>query len=114
LGAVDSTFLCWDLRVLLILHPGPQLQALNNLGYTVLFASDMPAAMQLYHLFANLVKMIIVDPPQGTLCFEQEACVRSTNNPAGIPAWKIFSYLWWTHVDNPLGPKWTLSPENVS
>ncbi len=32
----------------------------------------------------------------------------------GIPLWKLFSFAFWPGSDNPLGLKWTLSPENYS
>ncbi|KAJ7485670.1 hypothetical protein FB451DRAFT_1083152 [Mycena latifolia] len=87
-------------------------QALQNMGYTVMFAISLESSVQLYHMFANLVKVIITNPDQAHACFKQTTCVRSAENPAGIPAWKIFSFHWWESSENELGAKWTLSPEN--
>ncbi|KAJ7485671.1 hypothetical protein FB451DRAFT_62866 [Mycena latifolia] len=87
-------------------------RALKNMGYTVLFTLDMDSSFQLYHIFANLVKMVIANPEDATRCFNQTTCIRSAENPAGIPAWKIFSFLWWPYSVNPLGAKWTLHPED--
>ncbi|KAJ7693592.1 hypothetical protein B0H17DRAFT_1059112 [Mycena rosella] len=88
------------------------LQALHNMGYTVLLTFNMHSATQLYHIFANLVKMVIVNPEQADGCLREASCVRSEKNPAGIPAWKLFSFCWWPGPANPLGANWTLSPED--
>ncbi|KAJ6615656.1 hypothetical protein B0H10DRAFT_2040487, partial [Mycena sp. CBHHK59/15] len=40
------------------------------------------------------------------------ACLRTEGNPSGIPAWKIFTMNFWSSADNPMGPQWTLSPED--
>ncbi|KAJ7485666.1 hypothetical protein FB451DRAFT_1554521 [Mycena latifolia] len=66
----------------------------------------------LYHIFANLVKMVIANPDQVRGCFNSVTCLRSTENPAGIPAWKIFSFVWWAAAKNPMERKWTLNPED--
>ncbi|KAJ6477194.1 hypothetical protein C8R47DRAFT_1141030 [Mycena vitilis] len=87
------------------------LQALKNMGYTVLFAHNMETLVPHYHIFANLVKMVIVSPEQADECFASTTCARSATNPAGIPVWKIFSQYFWRGPANPLGGKWTLSPE---
>lgn len=44
-------------------------------------------------------------------CFKDLKCILSSPNPSGIPAWKIFSFLFWADPGNPLGGPWTLSPE---
>ncbi|KAF7356321.1 hypothetical protein MVEN_00964400 [Mycena venus] len=86
-------------------------QALRNMGYTVLFAANMEGAVHLYHIFGNLVKIVIASVDQASKCFRSTTCVRSAANPPGIPAWKIFSQHFWQNPANPLGAKWTLSPE---
>ncbi|KAF9017855.1 hypothetical protein BDZ89DRAFT_1021850 [Hymenopellis radicata] len=87
-------------------------RALKNMGYTVLFALDMIAATQFYHIFDNLVKMIITGDDQSFQCLREPTCAISEENPTGIPAWKMFSLSYWTEPSNPLGAKWTLSPED--
>ncbi|KAJ7129190.1 hypothetical protein C8R44DRAFT_732200 [Mycena epipterygia] len=86
--------------------------ALNNMGYSVLFSPDMERALQLYHIFHDLVKSVISFPSQVNDCWDNAECVRTSENPSGIPAWKLFSFYFWHEVQNPLGAKWTLSPED--
>ncbi|KAJ7771080.1 hypothetical protein DFH07DRAFT_241000 [Mycena maculata] len=88
------------------------LRALSNLGYSVLFAPTMDRAVQLYHIFHELVRVVIAHPEQATECWWNGSCRRTKDNPSGIPAWKIFSFSFWQQPDNPLGEKWTLSPED--
>lgn len=48
-------------------------------------------------------------------CFQDTiGCVKSGHHPHGIPAWKMFSFYFWTGAVHPLGPRWTLSPENYT
>ncbi|KAJ6464642.1 hypothetical protein C8R47DRAFT_69246 [Mycena vitilis] len=86
-------------------------QALKNMGYTVLFAREMDAVVTFYHIFGNLVKMVIASDDRAEHCWNEASCVRSAVNPAGIPVWKIFSPFFWRGPQNPLGAKWTLNPE---
>ncbi|KAJ7432305.1 hypothetical protein B0H11DRAFT_1940785 [Mycena galericulata] len=87
-------------------------RALSNMGYSVLFAPNLDRAVQLYHIFHVLVKMVIMDAGQTDACwFGHDGCRRTNDNPAGIPVWKIFTFFFWMDVENPLGEKWTLSPE---
>lgn len=82
------------------------------MGYTFLYANSNDRIVQLYHMIGDMVKAILVEGPESRSCFEDdEHCRLSWKNPEGIPAWKIFSFSFWTHPDNPLGRKWTLSPE---
>src|ERR1700691_1012978 len=85
------------------------------MGYTFLYTHNMDRTIQLYHMMPDLVKAIILDGDDASKCFEDEDdCIRSAQNPDGIPAWKMFSFSFWTGPDNPLGRNWTLSPELVS
>ncbi|KAF8211118.1 hypothetical protein K438DRAFT_1808840 [Mycena galopus ATCC 62051] len=90
----------------------PTIKALNNMGYSVLYAHTMDAAVQLHHLYENLIAMVIANADQIKWCFQQESCGRSAVNPAGIPVWKFFSFHFWADSGHPLGSKWTLSPED--
>jgi len=66
-------------------------------------------------MIPDMVKAVIVESDDAFICFEdEENCILSSRNPDGIPAWKIFSLHFWTDAGNPLGRKWTLSPEEVS
>jgi len=88
-------------------------KALKNLGYTFLYTSSLDQTIQLYQTFPNLVKAIIGEDDDASGCFsDTEHCALSADNPAGIPPWKFFSFAYWAHPANPLGPRWTFSPEN--
>jgi hypothetical protein len=65
-----------------------QYQVLKNMGYSVLFVLNMESAVHLYHIFGNLVEIIIATPDH---CFRSMIRARSAENPAGIPVWKIVS-----------------------
>ncbi|KAJ6615641.1 hypothetical protein B0H10DRAFT_1915806 [Mycena sp. CBHHK59/15] len=89
------------------------LRALKNMGYSVLFAPDQREVVQFYHLFGTRVVLIIASTEPARLCFNDRLnYIRSPENPSGIPAWKIFSLHFWMDPDNPLGARWTLSPED--
>ncbi|KAJ7770925.1 hypothetical protein DFH07DRAFT_735138 [Mycena maculata] len=90
------------------------LEALRNMGYSVFFAHNTEAATQLYHMFGALVKMVLIEGSQVKDCFESETYVRSPENPAGIPAWRIFSFFFWGFAAHPLGAKWTINPEDYT
>lgn len=90
-----------------------QTQALRNLGYTYLYTSSPEHTVQLYQMFPDLVQAVFVDEDESERCFRDiENCSLSSENPAGIPPWKIFSFAFWAHPANPLGAHWTLAPEN--
>jgi hypothetical protein len=75
----------------------------------------MGGTVQLYHMIPDLVKAVLVEPSDTYACFKDvENCVRSSQNPDGIPLWKLFSFHFWAGRAHPLGPNWTLSPEDVS
>ncbi|KAJ7772876.1 hypothetical protein DFH07DRAFT_991166 [Mycena maculata] len=86
--------------------------AMNNLGYTVLYAEDMMEAAQMYRMIPNLVKIVIANDWDVFACWkDKRRCVQSAENPTGIPDYKMFSFYFWPGPNNPLGPKWVLSPE---
>ncbi|KZP09351.1 glycosyltransferase family 18 protein [Athelia psychrophila] len=89
--------------------------ALRELGYTFLYASSLDRAVQLYQLFPTLVRAMVVEPEEADDCWLDTAhCLLSDENPDGIPAWKIFTFMFWTGPANPLGRRWTLSPEDYA
>ncbi|KAF7343153.1 hypothetical protein MVEN_01746000 [Mycena venus] len=85
--------------------------AMRRLGYSFLYSSNRERMSQLYYMFGPLVSAILVDVPDANACFHDQDCVLMEHHPHGIPAWKIFSFHFWSGPDNPLGAKWTLSPE---
>ncbi|KAJ7758379.1 hypothetical protein B0H16DRAFT_1535994 [Mycena metata] len=87
--------------------------ALRRLGYSYLYAINQAHTSQLYNIFREIVPLIIFNVPDDTTCFHDQECVLTKNRPHGIPAWKIFSFHFWDSPANPLGKKWTMSPENV-
>ncbi|KAJ6470924.1 hypothetical protein C8R45DRAFT_1014895 [Mycena sanguinolenta] len=85
--------------------------ALRRLGYSFLYATTMERGSQLYHMFRHLVVAIVADIRPIHACFRDENCVRMEHKPHGIPAWTLLSFHFWDSAENPLGRKWTLSPE---
>ncbi|KAJ6470986.1 hypothetical protein C8R45DRAFT_1218205 [Mycena sanguinolenta] len=86
--------------------------ALKHLGYSLLYSTGNKDQMsQLYSMFRHLVVAVLADASSTKDCFHDRDCVLTENNPRGIPAWKLFSFHFWGSADNPLGRKWTLSPE---
>jgi hypothetical protein len=87
------------------------------MGYTFIFA-DFPLRVQIiqiYRMFPELVKIIFMDADDAFECFQDtEGCSLSKRNPTGIPPWKVFTFSFWGGPSNPLGHKWTVSPEDYS
>ncbi|KAF7320158.1 hypothetical protein MKEN_00800300 [Mycena kentingensis (nom. inval.)] len=88
------------------------IRALKNMGYTILYATGPRVAIEFYHLFDDLVEMVIMHPQQIDECYGMDLCLKTETNPAGIPAWRIQALHFWQNPGNPLGRKWTLSPED--
>ncbi|KAJ6514755.1 hypothetical protein DFH09DRAFT_1431571 [Mycena vulgaris] len=86
--------------------------ALKNMGYTYLYSNTLDHSLQLYQMFPNLVKGIWVEDEDSKACWADDRCILSNHNPSGIPAWKLFTVSFWVQAANPLGRKWTLSPED--
>ncbi|KAJ7682269.1 hypothetical protein DFH06DRAFT_1264957 [Mycena polygramma] len=86
--------------------------ALKNMGYSYLYATTKRSFGELYRMFPQLVKIVIVDEDVSRDCFVDEQCIMSEENPYGVPAWKIFSFVFWLQPGNPLGHSWTLNPED--
>src|SRR5258708_7617493 len=87
------------------------------MGYTVLYAAypSLPHTIQLYKMIPGLVKLIFMDSKDTTDCYnDRRKCILSESNPTGIPPWKVFSFSFWAGSHNPLGSKWTVSPENYT
>ena len=65
-----------------------------------------------YRQFPDLVKVIVLDGGAAHKCFRDRKCIKTKDHPLGIPAWKMFSFHFWSGPENPLGGAWTLSPED--
>ncbi|KAF7343154.1 hypothetical protein MVEN_01746100 [Mycena venus] len=85
--------------------------AMRLLGYSFLYSRGRDRTSQLYYMFGPLVSAILVDVSDAEACFHDQDCVLMEHQPHGIPAWKMFSFHFWGSPENPLGEKWTLSPE---
>ncbi|KAJ7094392.1 hypothetical protein C8R44DRAFT_590286, partial [Mycena epipterygia] len=88
------------------------IQALDNMGYSYLYSQSMEHTIHLYQMFPDLVRAVFSEGEDSKSCFDDTGCTMSHYNPSGIPAWKIFSVNFWVESYNPLGHKWTLSPED--
>nr|GAT46478.1 predicted protein [Mycena chlorophos] len=97
------------------------IEALDAMGYTYIFSphwdgTEHPAnvhvTMEFYHMFPDLVKVIIAEAEEIEQCWYDRRCILSPENPYGIPAWKMFSWGFWAGPANPLGAKWSLNPED--
>ena len=87
------------------------------MGYTIVYTPypSLQYAIEFYKMFPDLVKLIIMDSKDSFDCYgDRHHCVASESNPTGIPPWKVLSFGFWTGSHNPLGLKWTLSPEDYS
>ncbi|KAJ6543873.1 hypothetical protein B0H19DRAFT_1168745 [Mycena capillaripes] len=86
--------------------------AMDNLGYTVLHTENLREAVQVYRLLPTMVKVVIVDDWDSFRCWkDKENCLRTDQNPTGIPGYKLLSFYFWPFPRHPLGPRWILSPE---
>ncbi|KAJ8503574.1 hypothetical protein ONZ45_g10738 [Pleurotus djamor] len=85
---------------------------LQEMGYTVIYAPRNYELVRAYRQFPHLVKVIILEGEDARKCFDDPKCIKTLDNPLGIPAWKTFSLFFWQNSDHPLGNTWTLSPEN--
>ncbi|KAL7416406.1 hypothetical protein BDY24DRAFT_379644 [Mrakia frigida] len=87
-------------------------KTMNDLGYTTIISTDNNVTHSHYKLFAPWTKVIIVSGANAFKCFSSVDCIKqSSTDEEGIPAWKLMSLHFWPLAKNPLGPKWTLSPE---
>ncbi|KAI5889172.1 uncharacterized protein SCHCODRAFT_02633734 [Schizophyllum commune H4-8] len=89
------------------------LLALKEMGYSaIITAGTNEDLIHTYHLFPDLVKVIIAEGWDIDMCNKDPSCVQSESNPLGIPLWKLFAFHFWGGHAHPLGGPWTLSPEN--
>ena len=71
-----------------------QVKALQTLGYTYLFANQWRDAVFYHNLLPDLVVAVIMSPETMAGCWEDKVdCVKSLQNPNGLPLWKVSSTL---------------------
>ncbi|KAF7301224.1 hypothetical protein MIND_00687200 [Mycena indigotica] len=88
------------------------MEAMANLGYTVLHAETTKDLVKIYQYFPDLVKIVIMNDWTTFDCWkDKQGCLRSERNPWGIPGYKIISFYFWPFPRHPLGPRWIISPE---
>lgn len=103
--------------------------ALENLGYTALYADSVATALRLYETFPHNTVAILMSHAQVSSCFPYgssisssspeedsdgapELCIKDRHRRrTGIPLWKILTFYFWAEEKHPLGARWTLSPE---
>ncbi|VDB95290.1 unnamed protein product [Peniophora sp. CBMAI 1063] len=85
--------------------------ALDNLGYTSIFATDNTDIVRIYQMFPSLVVAVIYEPFDLDWCLGDENCIKSDRNPWGIPIWKLLMFTYWSQPKGPLGANWTIVPE---
>ncbi|KAF7313104.1 hypothetical protein MKEN_00996300 [Mycena kentingensis (nom. inval.)] len=91
------------------------IMSLESLGYTILYSTTphLQRTVQLYQTLPNLISMVLLDVGDMMTCFNDASalCVKTNDNPDGIPAWKMFTFNWWEDSAHPLDGRWDLSPE---
>ena len=79
------------------------MSSLNALSYSFVFSSlgwwnhDMRKSMELFHKHRWNTRMILADPEQVDVCWNQEdqKCLKTMENPEGIEAWRLLSFWYW-------------------
>lgn len=109
--------------------------SLHSLNYTILFAWGHMDALFFYQSIPDLIPVVLWEEGEfkhcsmrnetnyaelekmenhalGTWQTGTKACMQTDKYLQGIPWWKSFVFLFWDSRPNPLGPQWTLSPED--
>jgi len=69
----------------------------------------------MHSLFPSHVVGIIMENDFVHRCFaDTKHCIKSPENPQGLPIWKLFSFYFWMDPSHPLGERWVLSPEDYA
>ncbi|CDZ97719.1 hypothetical protein [Phaffia rhodozyma] len=88
------------------------LEALDDLGYSYVFARDMAHAGDWVATLGDAVLAVVADEQSIQECYENsEVCLRTVENPLGIRFERLFGPAFFERQIQPLGPKWTLVPE---
>ncbi|KAF8344118.1 uncharacterized protein EI90DRAFT_46056 [Cantharellus anzutake] len=85
--------------------------ALDDLGYTYLYTRDWSETAATYRMLPTLVAAIFMDSEEIHKCLDEPYCVKTSDNPYGIPVWKMFDFMFWAIHNHPLGKQWTINPE---
>ncbi|KZV86961.1 hypothetical protein EXIGLDRAFT_840337 [Exidia glandulosa HHB12029] len=90
--------------------------ALDDLGYTVLYADSNRHASTLHSLVPDLVRAVIFEETEVDKCVTSNLCVKSPQHPLGIPVWKMFTLTFFAGTISPipLDARWVLAPEEYS
>ncbi|KAJ8690374.1 hypothetical protein PTI98_011802 [Pleurotus ostreatus] len=86
--------------------------ALQEMGYTTIYAPKNDELARTYRRFPDLVKAVILEGADSKRCFDDPKCIKTPGHPLGVPVWKMFSFHFWTGADRSTWKSWTLSPEN--
>ncbi|KAJ7069938.1 hypothetical protein C8F01DRAFT_537312 [Mycena amicta] len=93
------------------------LHALDGLNVSYIFSpKDIGWAQSVHAVFPDEVKIVLFDRPDLRSCLDDTlSCVRSTQNPTGIPAYKMMSWQEDALGDapSPFGHAWTLTAEET-
>ncbi|KAF7297817.1 hypothetical protein MKEN_01405400 [Mycena kentingensis (nom. inval.)] len=93
------------------------LQALDDLKIFYVFSpKDIGWAESVHALFAEQTKLVLFDKPDLRACLDDTFnCVRSDENPTGIPAWKMVAWAEGGDGDapSPFGHAWTFTYEQT-
>ncbi|KAF7979996.1 hypothetical protein HWV62_40088 [Athelia sp. TMB] len=102
------------------------LESFANLGYTYLFSPTIQQTIHFYRLLPHNTISIWAEPSMVEFCLAPPTnhvptpepwtpfpakCLKTPQNPTGIPLWKILAFYFWPGSPHPLGANWTLSPE---
>ncbi|KAL7420898.1 hypothetical protein Q5752_004852 [Cryptotrichosporon argae] len=111
------------------------IEVLTALNYTLVYASGHMDALLIYEHLAPLVSIVIWDRNQLNRCLARndsvhveneewrvtgawqtgtKGCIARPEYPQGVPLHKVFVWHFWGSVASPLGPTWTLAPENYA
>ncbi|KAH7105447.1 hypothetical protein BKA62DRAFT_766816 [Auriculariales sp. MPI-PUGE-AT-0066] len=88
------------------------LDSLEDLGYTYLYADTREDIQPLYSNFTDQTIAVISFAAWIPECMQDPGCIKSQDNPKGVPLWKFLAFEFWKGANHPLGHDWTLSPED--
>lgn len=78
-----------------------------------MYSNSISELVQLHTLLHSQVLAVIMHDTELSACFsDTKSCIKSAQNPSGLPIWKLFAFHFWMDAPHPLGEKWTLSPED--
>lgn len=60
-------------------------EVVRSLGYTYLYARDMEHVGTFHLMLPDLIKAVVVNDRHLTACAEDKECIRTNDNPQGIP-----------------------------